>query len=279
MATIKDALSECQSTIEHIREGINSGKCNGCGNCTYVGKLNQNIVNIVVSIKDVFPAEYKCLMDYLPRVSMAPKVNPYDFGGIMALIKSLNIKVTETSLKPYVDNSLADIPIKVFVSHSSQDKDTVDLFIDKVLRLGCGLQPQDILCTSIESTGIKTGMDMRNYLQKMLISCDYVFFMISDNYIKSSICLNEMGSAWILNKDVKPFLFPKSDFKKMGWLYEISKGSTLDNDEALDELRDELINRYKLIDQPKTSDWSAQKKKFIVGLNHTENNAKTRTSL
>lgn len=271
---IKDALFECQTIIEQIRKSINSGECNNCGRCKYIGQFNQKLVNVVVSIKDVFPSEYKCLMEYLPRVSTEPKVNPYDFGGILALINIINIKTTEVSSLSSLGDSLGGIPIKVFISHSSRDKDMVDLFIDKVLRLGCGLQPQDILCTSIESTGIKTGTDIRNYLRKVLKSCDYAFFMISDNYIKSSICLNEMGGAWILNKDVKPFLFPKSDFKKMGWLYEISKGSKLDNDEALDELRDELLDRYKLIAHPKTSDWSAQKKKFILGLNSIENSGK-----
>lgn len=53
----------------------------------------------------------------------------------------------------------------------------------------------------------------------------------------------------------------------MGWLYEISKGAKLDNDEALDELRDELLDKYKLIDRPKTSDWTAQKKSFFKSLN------------
>lgn len=75
-----------------------------------------------------------------------------------------------------------------------------------------------------------------------------------------------MGGAWVLNKDVKTFLFPKSSFKDMGWLYEISKGAKLDNEEALDELRDELLARYKLINNPKTSDWTAQKKKFISSI-------------
>lgn len=76
-----------------------------------------------------------------------------------------------------------------------------------------------------------------------------------------------MGGAWVLDKEVKPFLFPKSDFADMGWLYEISKGAKLNNDEALDELRDELLDKYKLIDHPKTSDWTAQKKSFLNSLN------------
>lgn len=115
----------------------------------------------------------------------------------------------------------------MFISHSSNDKDVVESFITTILRLGCGLRLDDILCTSIESTGIKTGKDIRDYLQKQLLSCDYVFFMISDNYINSSICLNEMGGAWVLNKDVKTFLFPKSSFKDMADYMKLVKGLNL----------------------------------------------------
>lgn len=265
---LQNALAKVQSTIEHIRSSINSGKCNNCYTCDYIAKLNQNIVDLLYFTKSIFPIESDYLMAYLPELSGVNKINAYDFGGILAIINIIKANITKIIDEKKNSNlKVSDVShIKIFISHSSDDKDVVESFITTILRLGCGLRLDDILCTSIESTGIKTGKDIRDYLQKQLLSCDYVFFMISDNYINSSICLNEMGGAWVLNKEVKPFLFPKSSFKEMGWLYEISKGAKLDNEEALDELRDELLARYKLINNPKTSDWTVQKKNFISSI-------------
>lgn len=265
--TFQDAMVMVQSTIDHIRDGINSGKCSNCFNCKYIAQLNKNIVDLLCFTKSKFQIESDFLMAYLPGLSGVNKINAYDFGGIIAIINIISAKVNAKENKTGSASIASnDRPVKIFISHSSKDRSVVESFINSILRLGCGLQPTDVLCSSIEATGIKTGKDIRNYLHKQLLFCDYVFFMISDNYLNSSICLNEMGGAWVLDKEVKPFLFPKSDFSDMGWLYEISKGAKLNNDEALDELRDELLDKYKLIEHPKTSDWTAQKKSFFTAL-------------
>jgi hypothetical protein len=49
----------------------------------------------------------------------------------------------------------------------------------------------------------------------------------------------------------------------MGWLYEISKGGKLNDETTLDELRDELLQRYQLIKTPNTVDWTLQKRSFL----------------
>lgn len=263
---IHNAISSVQRTIEHIRGCINSGRCNNCNSCRYITKLNQNIVDLQHFTKSWFPLETDYLLAYLPGLSGVNKVNPFDFGGIIAIVNIIDAQVKKRISESVSDNEDDAISAKIFISHSSKDTKIVESFITSILRLGCGLQLNDILCTSIESTGIKTGKDIRTYLQRQLRSCDYVFFMISDNYLGSSICLNEMGGAWALGKDIKPFLFPHSSFSEMGWLYEISKGAKLNNEEALDELRDELLERYKLIERPKTSDWTAQKRAFISSI-------------
>lgn len=154
---------------------------------------------------------------------------------------------------------------KIFISHSSEDKDVMDKFVEQILRLGCGLDIKDIVCTSIESTGIRTGQDIRDYLQKQIIGADYVFFMVSENYVNSSICLNEMGASWVLNKKVKPFLFPNLDYKKIGWLYEISKAGKINDAATLDSLHDELIEEYGLI-RHNSADWTKQKNNFTMSI-------------
>lgn len=240
-------LRDCQSSIDHITSKINDGSCNFCRlpACKEIPILNGRLKKLVTLLKNEKPSFASGIEN---KIVNAARINPYDFGAIIAMIGLLKIEYSIISHK------------KIFISHSSKDV-VVEKFVEQILRLGCGLQTEDIVCTSIESTGIHTGQDIRNYLQKQIKACDYVFFMISANYMNSSICLNEMGASWALNKKVKPFLFPNLDFNHLGWLYEISKGSRLNDGAALDTLHDDLLKEYGLI-KHKSSDWNRQKNNF-----------------
>jgi len=156
---------------------------------------------------------------------------------------------------------------KIFISHSSKDKDIIKQFVEKILRLGCAIEESDIFCTSIESMSIKTGEDLRQHIKNHIILSDYVFLMISKNYIKSTICLNEMGAPWILDKKVKPLLFPPLKHNAI-WLSEILKNSPINGSGTLDNLHDELISEYPPRTN-KTSDWNEQKKDFIAYINQS----------
>ena len=61
---------------------------------------------------------------------------------------------------------------KIFISHSSKDKDVMEKFIDYILQLGIGLNPEDIFCTSIEEMGIKNGEDIRRHIRDNVQSAD-----------------------------------------------------------------------------------------------------------
>lgn len=95
----------------------------------------------------------------------------------------------------------------------------------------------------------------------MMLS-DYVFLMISKDYIDSKICLNEMGASWALDKKIKPFLFPPLKHDAI-WLSEVLQNSCINDSVALDSLRDELIKEYSLKTND-TSGWNRQKKHFIA---------------
>lgn len=78
---------------------------------------------------------------------------------------------------------------KIFISHSSKDKQIVDIFVDKLLHLGLQIDPNDVAYTSREETGVGTGEDIRKFIKENISTCDFVFFMISENYKKSEICI------------------------------------------------------------------------------------------
>lgn len=150
---------------------------------------------------------------------------------------------------------------KFFISHSSIDKTVVELFKEIVLKEGMGFTDADIIFTSNPETGVPLGSSIPQYIKDNILSCDYVFFMVSENYRKSDICLNEMGAAWALDKIVKPFLLGDVSFSSIGWLYDKNLCAAINNSEHLDELRDELVNKYNT--NVKTVVWNRKKEQFL----------------
>lgn len=56
---------------------------------------------------------------------------------------------------------------KIFISHSSKDKQIVDIFVDKLLHLGLQIDPNDVAYTSREETGVEQEKTSENLLKKI----------------------------------------------------------------------------------------------------------------
>jgi len=149
----------------------------------------------------------------------------------------------------------------IFISHSSKDKVIVEEFVDEILQLGMGIDAARISCTSIEEMGIPNGTKMREWIQEKIVDCKVAFLMISPNYKKSEICLNEMGAVWALEKDVKILLLPGIDYGNFGWLEEIRQAGHIESEGVLDQLFDDLKAEYG--SDKKVSEWGRHKKKFL----------------
>ena len=154
---------------------------------------------------------------------------------------------------------------KIFISHSSKDKQIVDFFVDKVLHLGLQIDPNDVAYTSREETGVGTGEDIRKFIKENISTCDFVFFMISENYKKSEICLNEMGAAWATDRCVVPLIFPDLSFDTIGWLYNVRKGLLINDSDSLDSIFDDITEKYKY--KQRVNIWNRNKNEFISFIN------------
>ena len=149
----------------------------------------------------------------------------------------------------------------IFISHSSKDKAIIEEFVDEILQLGMGIDTERISCTSIEEMGIPNGTKMREWIQDKIVDCKVAFLMISPNYKKSEICLNEMGAVWALDKDVKILLLPGIDYGNFGWLEEIRQAGHIESEGVLDQLYDDL--KTELGFDNKVTEWGRHKKKFL----------------
>ena len=148
---------------------------------------------------------------------------------------------------------------KVFISHASVDKPIVDEFVDRVLRLACGFKTDDIVYTSREDTGVEYGEGIPDFIKENLHTSSLVLFMISDNYKKSEVCLNEMGAAWALEKKTVSIVLPNCGFESLGWLTSLDKALKIDSSESLDKLYGMLTRT-----EQNAIDWNRQKEAFLA---------------
>ena len=212
--------------------------------------LQKKLEFLISLAKENYPFICEELEDAIDKFT---KGNNYNMGRIMCALSLLEKEEQGKTRR------------KIFISHSSKDKNIVENFIDKILRLGMGILSEDIFCTSIEGMDIRTGEDIRKHIKDNLKYCDYVFLMISQNYNKSVVCLNEMGAAWALEKQVKPFLLPKTTIENLGWIYNPNIASKIEERATLNSLYDELCERYAFAKN--TTNWGSQVDSFFEDVN------------
>lgn len=151
---------------------------------------------------------------------------------------------------------------KIFISHASADSVIVSLFVEHILRAGCGVQMENIVYTSWEDTGVVNGEDIPLAIKDGIRNSSLFFMMVSENYRESEVCLNEMGAAWMDDSLVrKIILLPGVGFDRIGWLMKLKKGTSITDDQGLDAIHDQVCEIFSL--KPKTSTWNRSRANFI----------------
>lgn len=206
-------------------------------------KLLQNLCS---AISRKYPLIAQNLRDYIQKFDDEPIVYFSSISTIIECILSLEKEITGK---------------RVFISHSSKDEQVVKDFVNHILCLGIGLNPDDIFCTSIEDMTMRNGEDIRKHIQDNIRSAEYSFLLISDNYKASEICVNEMGAVWAYDANVKIFLLPNADFSSIGWLCDTRKADKLTDSVALDRLYYEMIEYCSL--PGNFLHWSGQREMFL----------------
>lgn len=208
------------------------------------------------SIEKKYPQIFWLLKSHIDNYDNGQIIHFSSIQAIVDCIVSLEENTTERK--------------KIFISHSSDDKEVIKEFIEKILMLGCGLKRTDIFCT-LDHTTIRTGDDFREVIIEKMKSCDYIICFISNNYRGSEVCQNEMGAAWAFNdKRVLPFKFPNLQFSEIGFLNVVKQGADIMDRSKLDELYEELSEFYGI-----PTDWknfNDQKEDFINFVNKNKNN-------
>lgn len=93
---------------------------------------------------------------------------------------------------------------RLFISHSSQDQEAVQQFIE-FLVLGMGIFRSDIFCTSQSGT-LPSGQPFIEHIRGAMSNCQQVLCFLTPNYLRSKFCLAELGAAWIQMGKIIPLV-------------------------------------------------------------------------
>lgn len=193
---------------------------------------------------DTYPYRYQGILESIVKTIISFELQA-KMSGKKAEDSANKLTKDDSKVKNSISNSR-----KFFISHSSEDKIIVNGFIKEILKLGCGFKDADIFCT-LDTTAIRTGDDFREKIVENMKSCDFILLFISENYMKSEICHNEMGAAWALDdKRALPFVLPDTTFSQMGFLNVVKQGASITDKRKLDEFYNEVCEYYAI-----SSDW------------------------
>ena len=193
------------------------------------------------------------------------------------MIKTENLNENNT-------DSMPDKPYKIFISHSSKDKEFVEVLVE--LLESIGFDSSNLFCSSVDGYGIGLSQDIFETLRGLFNDHNlYVIFVHSPNYYKSPVSLNEMGAAWVLKTDFCSFLTTNMEFSGMKGVVNSStisiKVDGADAPARLTELKDRLISLFGL--QPIDSiKWERKRNAFlkaVKAIEYTEESASTPTPL
>lgn len=230
MNTIRELVNQGIKVLQRMKINYNST----------IGPNTMQLINIskqlIPNLQKEQPEIADILNNALSTINFNGFISAYSFGDIRTCYRILA--------------SLYNHPKKIFISHSSEDKDIVNGFVKEILMLGCKFERTDIFCT-LDHSAIHTGEDFRNEIVKNMKGCDFILCMISENYKRSEVCTNEMGAAWAMDgKRILPFKFPNLPFNDMGFLNVVKQGADITDKSKLDELYTELCAFYSL-----STDW------------------------
>src|SRR5439155_2537399 len=91
---------------------------------------------------------------------------------------------------------------------------------------------------------------------------ELVLLVVSQEFLKSHFCHNEVGATWALKLPIYPLLVPPVDYADVRGVLVGTQLSKIDDKEKLNDLRDDITEKLGLTPF-KTSHWERKRDKFL----------------
>lgn len=128
----------------------------------------------------------------------------------------------------------------IFISHARKDSPVIDVFVEKILRLGFGISDTSIFYTSHPDTDIPCGKYINGEIFTAIKKSDFLIIFLSKNYFDSAYCLCEMGAAKLLQDDkIFLFLLPELNYKEVEGVFSENMIKKIDQ-EGMDSFTDSI---------------------------------------
>lgn len=172
----------------------------------------------------------------------------------------------------------------IFLSHASANKTYGTALRDYMI--GLGIKNEQLVYTSHHRNKVPMGKNFCDYLREQINREVFVVYLLSEDFFKSAMCLNEMGAAWVRQRDYDMVFVPNFDFtnysynncavdpKKIGAVLNGDKDCIAnikvlkkkiqklfelkDNEDDSSDLMDELVKKITNASKPKSLDKIAQ---------------------
>lgn len=133
---------------------------------------------------------------------------------------------------------------KIFISHSSSDKEFVEEIIDIIETIG--LNSSQIFCSSFDGYGINLGENFLERIKEELNENVLVLFILSNHFYESPVCLCEMGATWIKTNEHIPILIPPFDFKDIQGVIPLTQGFVISDNLKLNLFKAKIEKLFNL---------------------------------
>lgn len=169
----------------------------------------------------------------------------------------------------------------VFISHSSKDFDFVESLV--TLLESIGFDNKTLFCSSIPDYWIGLSQDIFSSLKKLFVDHDlFVLFVQSPRYYESTISLNEMGAAWVLQTGYCSILTKDMKIDDMRGVFDNhTTFLKVDAPQVAARMNELKVTLTKMFSLPAMSDttWERKRNNFLKAVNAIEYTSKEENNI
>lgn len=159
------------------------------------------------------------------------------------------IEESVTNQIPQDDTVKSKTP-KIFISHSSGDKEFVEALVELLERMQ--FTTNEVFCSSVPGYWVKLKQNFCEVIKSQFTNHDlFLIYVHSPRLYASPISMNEMGAAWVLQNDYYSFLTVDMDYDKMKGVVDSREIAIKVNAEtAKNRMNEFMENLCKLFGKP-----------------------------